>query len=296
MMKHDSPENYNIKTRIGPLLFDIVLDDTFRLANAPSLFNRHNHSVYEIHFVIEGKGKLVMDRLEVELQPHYCYVIPPGIYHAVIPDKGSQLRKFTIRFTYTELNEHELFFPANEVEALKSALAEVSYFCMEDTGENYRLLTDINQELENRPIGYYTKLQSCFNQLFVNLIRAAAPGTQSAYTIPRRIAYDKRGMIIDAFFDQYRSGLTIEDLASELRLSPRQTNRILQKMYNTTFRQKLTDIRMEEGKDRLKNSTDSVTSIAAQLGFASYSLFSSTFKEQTGLTPQAYRKQKRSEF
>lgn len=264
-----APENYNIKTRIGSLLFDIHLDNTFRLANPPSRFNKHHHSMYEIHFITEGSGSLVFDNEAIELRPTYYYVIPPGIYHAIVPDRQNTLRKYTIRFQYMELNEHEQHFPANEVETIKKMLASTLLLSSQDKSDNVRLLQEINSEVEHQSLGYYTKLQSLINLLLINMFRASAPTPMPVYRIPHRIGDDKHSLVIDEYFDHYRSGLTLHDLAAKLRLSTRQTNRILQKMYHATFRQKLTDIRIEEGKELLKNSKDTITFIADQLGFSS---------------------------
>lgn len=227
---------------------------------------------------------------KVELLPNHYYLIPPGIYHTITQDSKSTLCKYTIRFEYTELNEHDLYFPANEVEAIKIALSNMHRFSVAEMGENLSLLQKINDELEQRSLGYYTKLQSYFNQILITVMRTTSPDTHMSYNIPRRLGHDKRSQIIESFFDRYSSELTLEDLAAQLRLSQRQTNRILQKMYNRSFRQILIDIRIEESKARLKDTEDSIMLIAEQLGFTSYPLFQAMFKQKTGLTPQAYRK------
>ena len=289
-MLRASPENYNIKTRIGPILFDIYLDDSFLSAQAPSRSNRHNHANFELHFIVEGGGLLMMNGEEIRLQPGHYYVIPPGVYHAILTDPAIRLSKYTFRFDYTELNDYDTYFPANEVERLKTALTGIGYFYERDQAGNICILHDVIHELSMQSLGYYAKLQSCFNQVLVNVIRSTASGTQPPYRIPSRLGEDNRSLIIDAFFDQYRSDLTLEQLAGQLQLSPRQTRRILSKLYGTTFMEKLEDIRIEEAKDRLKHSKDSILMISEKLGFTSQERFCTLFKQKTGETPQSYRK------
>ena len=44
---------------------------------------RHCHDFYEILYVIDGKGKLVIEGREYPLFPHTLVVIPPLEYHYV---------------------------------------------------------------------------------------------------------------------------------------------------------------------------------------------------------------------
>ncbi|WP_164821359.1 helix-turn-helix transcriptional regulator [Paenibacillus koleovorans] len=288
-MHQESPETYNIRTRIGRLRFDIYLDDSFRATTAPRFFNQHNHSNFEVHFIVEGCGRLLLEQEEIELQSGHFYVIPPGVYHSIVLDRQRLLSKYTIRFDWVEEHDYDDSFPASEEVSLKSALSQIGFFYAPDTGSN-ELLDRINREIEQPALGYYSNLQSYFNQIMIQLLRAGAPTIRSGYQLPRRVPDDSRSLVIDAFFDRYESELTLEELATELHLSARQTSRILKQMYNTTFQQKLHDTRVEEGKKRLRTTDHTITAISDQLGFASPALFCSIFKKKIGQSPQAYRK------
>ncbi|MBO9610726.1 MAG: AraC family ligand binding domain-containing protein, partial [Paenibacillaceae bacterium] len=266
-MLRDSPETYNFKTRVGPLLFDVFLDDTFSLGTAPKRFNPHNHASFEAHFIIGGTGRLALYREEIPLQPGTCHVIPPGVYHAVVSERADPLRKYTLRFNYTELGDYDLYFPANEVASLKAALSRIGYFAVADREGDCRSLGEINEELERKSLGYYAKIQSILNRVLIHLLRAGAGTAESlpVYGVPRRLGNDSHASIIEEFFDHYDSNLSLADLAAQLGLSPRQTNRILQQRYRASFRQKLADIRMEDAKDRLQRTDATVAQIAEQL-------------------------------
>jgi AraC-like DNA-binding protein len=51
-----------------------------------------------------------------------------------------------------------------------------------------------------------------------------------------------------------------------------------------------TDIKIEAAKKMLEGSATSVEQIATLLGFANSAYFCRTFKKETGLTPNEYRK------
>lgn len=293
-MRQDSPEFYNIKTRIGTLLFDFSLDETFCSARAPLLSNRHNHAAHEVHFIVAGTGKLLLDRKEIALLPGHFYFIPAGKYHAIRSDGQEPLRKYTIRLHNAESPESpesDWFYPAGEVESIKQALSGISFFCaVDEDANNIRLLEQVNRELEARQVGYYGKLQSLLNLVLIHVIRAYEPEPrQFHYRIPRRSGSDRRSLVIEQYFDRFRAELSLQGLATELQLSTRQTNRILRKMYHTSFRQKLTDIRMEESIDLLKRRDIPIEHIAERLGYSAPGRFSAEFKTTYGCTPSAYR-------
>ena len=87
------------------------------------------------------------------------------------------------------------------------------------------------------------------------------------------------------------SGAGEEVLARELNLSRRQLDRIIQKQYGMSFRQKRSQIRFALACDLLRNSKDSIAKISEELGYSTPSNFTSFFKEMHGMTPGEYREQ-----
>ncbi|MDF2647145.1 MAG: hypothetical protein K0Q73_2950 [Paenibacillus sp.] len=86
------------------------------------------------------------------------------------------------------------------------------------------------------------------------LVRLIRPENEivEAFAFPNKINDELRTRIIDGFFNNYRENLKIEMLAVQLNLSAKQVNRTLQQYYNTTFKQKLLDTRVEVAKELLR--------------------------------------------
>jgi transcriptional regulator GlxA family with amidase domain len=78
-------------------------------------------------------------------------------------------------------------------------------------------------------------------------------------------------------------------LATTLNLSTKQTNRLLKKHFNTSFKHKLMDTRVEVAKDLLRRSKLSIERIAGDIGYASTQYFCYLFQQKTGMTPSEYR-------
>lgn len=88
-----------------------------------------------------------------------------------------------------------------------------------------------------------------------------------------------------------KMGLTIEGLASELRLPARYLSELLNKHSNSNFFGYINALRIEEARRRLTSHNDHpVLQIAFDCGFSSKSTFNAVFKDMVGETPTSFRK------
>lgn len=282
-------ENLNLKTRIGTLLFDILLDSGFGNINDSRPSEKHNHSSYEIHFIFKGKGVLCIDNTEIDLYPGSYFVIGPGIYHSIRQNVQNPIQRYYMKFDYMTVKNTDSFFPASEVENIIEVLSNIRFAYLNDELNSIRLIQDIHHELEMKTIGFYSKIQCLFTQIIINLLRSIS-FSERKYALPQKVKDEQRSCMIESFFDDYQSNLTVEQLASLLNLSSRQANRVMKRLYGTSFKQKLLDIRIEVAKDLLKNTTDPIELISEKVGYSLEKNFCMVFKRKIGLTPQRYRK------
>lgn len=80
-------------------------------------------------------------------------------------------------------------------------------------------------------------------------------------------------------------GLTVDELASAVNVSPTQLRRVFHLARGTTPKRALSEWRVTEAKRLLKGGTLNVTQVAAMVGFSSVQHFSFVFKEFTGRPP-----------
>lgn len=86
-------------------------------------------------------------------------------------------------------------------------------------------------------------------------------------------------------------GLTIKDLADKLRTNRTYLSGYINSTYKTTFRNWITDMRMEYAKQRMaSNPEQKLVEIAEASGFMSLSHFMRTFKEKEGCSPAKWKK------
>ena len=105
---------------------------------------------------------------------------------------------------------------------------------------------------------------------------------------------DFRTQIIQVFFvKNYTFDITLGDLAAILKLSEKQTGRLVKKACGTDFQSYLTELRLKNAKRLLKETDDELQKIAEDIGYKSYNGFYLAFKKGFGMTPIVYRKKHR---
>ena len=82
---------------------------------------------------------------------------------------------------------------------------------------------------------------------------------------------------------------TLDDLAAVTGGSPEYAGRLFKKLTGITFSNYLTRCRIELACVRLKNTSASVSEIAAELGYYDIAYFDKCFKKIIGIAPSRYR-------
>lgn len=88
----------------------------------------------------------------------------------------------------------------------------------------------------------------------------------------------------------YRDFGTLESFSAQLAIPEHQVSRVINAHYGMSFSDFINEHRIAEAKQRLASETTPITSIAMEVGFGSIASFNRVFKESTGMTPTAYRK------
>ena len=69
------------------------------------------------------------------------------------------------------------------------------------------------------------------------------------------------------------------------------SNRVFKDAYGLSIKDYLTDLRMQKAQLLLRDEANTISEVAAQVGFDNFSYFSTQFKKYTGLTPNEWKRQ-----
>jgi len=112
-----------------------------------------------------------------------------------------------------------------------------------------------------------------------------------------RLLLDQLNQIMDQGEAWRREGLTIGALADEMKVPEHRLRRLINDQLGArNFAAFVNARRIDAAKQRLREQqSDSVSTIAFDLGFASLGPFNRAFKEETGLTPSEWRRRELGE-
>ena len=88
----------------------------------------------------------------------------------------------------------------------------------------------------------------------------------------------------------YAMPITLEDVASQINLTPTYLSRKFRKVTGTTFKEYVNYIRIRQASQMLLTTDDSVTKIAVNCGFNSSNYFKDCFRRINGVSPRTFRK------
>lgn len=284
-------ESLNLTASIGDLRLELLLDASFGPAPFHVWLRNHNHYAFEVHCLLSGRGSFIVDTDEIPVQSGDVLIIGPEVYHRFTEDLRHPIRRYILQFNYTWAratgSDRRSLDP--ETHDIAATLEAIRHYRFQDDGTIAGLLHGLKKELDTASLGRYSCIQSLFVLLILHLVRSVKPQTYP-YQLPSKQKDDRRTRIIDSFFHDCQPIGSLEELAAQLNLSPRQTNRVLNKYYNTSFKQKLFETRLEIAKDLLIKSDKTVLQIAEEVGYSGANNFHDLFVKKTGVTPAQFRK------
>lgn len=245
----------------------------------------HGSGCYEIHYIPFGYGDLTAEGSLFHIVPNTLFVTGPHVEHAQAPEPEEPMEEYCVYLKIRDTaSRHKTSSPVME------SFLSMPFWFGADTQGIHGLMRQLFQELERRPIGYLTQAKLLLSQLLIYTVRNYK-NARPAYPAPAPDGSANPGSVIieEYFLYEYRS-LSLEELACRLRLSPRQTQRLLLSYYGKSFQQKKAEAKMSAAAILLADKSKSITSIAEELGYSSPEHFSSAFRSYYGTCPREYRK------
>lgn len=96
--------------------------------------------------------------------------------------------------------------------------------------------------------------------------------------------------ILEEINNNYNSDRAVEDYARQVHLSPSYFAHIFKQTTGFSPIQYKSILRINNAKNLLLTTTESIENISYELGYTNIAMFSKKFKEVTGISPSAYRK------
>ena len=93
--------------------------------------------------------------------------------------------------------------------------------------------------------------------------------------------------------EDYGHELSLDDIARRVASSRRQLQRAFAEIGRTTFREYLTNVRMDEAARMLEQRDLTIREVAHRVGYRQPAQFAKAFRRRHGAAPSAYRAEQR---
>lgn len=249
-------------------------------------FERHTHQMFELIYVVKGRGRYVVEGAEYPLLPGTVLLLRPYEYHYVCPEKNLPYERYVIHFDEEIAFESDstlacfrddrfgagVYFPGESVDG-----AVLRAFESLDAIERFA-----EDETHLLPSGT-VMVRTVVTQILL-LLGAARPEEPVA---PRK---DLLFGVIGYINGHLNENLTLDELSKRFFVSKYHLCRAFRQHTGTTFLSYLTTKRIAAAQQMIKEGIP-VTEIAYRVGFRDYSSFYRAFRKQTGSSPAWERRE-----
>ncbi|HOJ12141.1 MAG TPA: AraC family transcriptional regulator [Clostridiales bacterium] len=262
----------------------------------------HRHEFMQINYVCQGKGGHYINKQEFKIIKGDIFVIPPYIPHTIKTDEDSNIQIFEFEFVPEFVNQDfesianiESFFDFAYIEPFLVSESQVKprlNLVGKIQNEVENILTEVLSEYNEKKPGYLLVIKSLLLKLLVMVGREFTRDLENSES---RTAFDRhRDSIFGAikYIDEhFAEDLNVEEVAKKFMLSQSYFSYLFKSITSKTFTEYVNDIRISKAMELLKDSDKRVLEICYEVGFNNVNHFNRLFRQQTGISPLAYRKQ-----
>lgn len=221
------------------------------------------------HFYINGNeqivtaGHMVLYKPKEEQKYDYYAVDKPEVYW--VHFTGSNVKNI-LRHYDIPINEHV-------------------FYC--GTPATYTMLfKQMIQEFQTCRVGYEELLEMCLRELLLVVQRTRL---EKPAIVPTHVQEEMEAAR-QYFHEHYNEQINIEEFAQSMHSSISLFMRNFKKVFNTSPKQYILNLRMNNAQNLLETTDYSVAEIAAIVGYDNPLYFSRLFHKQKGQPPKDYRK------
>ncbi|OAS15086.1 AraC family transcriptional regulator [Paenibacillus oryzisoli] len=271
--------------------FSIYVNKVYEHFDLPE----HVHDFYEISYVWEGIGFHYIGDQTIRVSKGDLFFIPIGISHIFRPSSPHANKPLRIgncifdaslfHFLTSILPDHYHMYRFNDLVSHGGQWLQIR----EHSGEFEQVMSSLFVEFQQKRTGYETMMCGLLLQLLIVMERAIE--RKEAPTSPNQNRMDA---VLRSIRSRLGDKITLASLAKEVGIGTRQLQRMITAHSGESFSELLAHERINHSCHLLAdpfNRELSITDIAAAVGIHDPKRFYRVFKESTGVTPAAYRRQ-----
>ncbi len=241
----------------------------------------HRQNVFEITYVVSGKGTVVTDGRAFPIEENSVFINIPGQMHAILADRGAPLQYCYLGFGFlgsykVDLGLESFYRSWNGSQAFsEKRLLPLFWRALEELRLN-------NDGCKTMVAGYVEQIVMQAYRSYEEQAGLRPPAVEC------RVG--DASFAVKQYADRYfRDVEDIRDLAADLGYSYTYLAHVFKEKTGMTIGDYIFSKKIEEAKWLLCTGRISVSQIAARLQYHSVQSFSNSFKKAVGVSPAEYR-------
>lgn len=242
----------------------------------------HWHDHYEIEYIKSGHGRQIFNGVEYEILPGMLHLLTPTDFHEWIVDEDVEVIKINFReedvtpFILSTLiglygntalrfqgKEKEIFDGLFEISLLHTVLFKDSDYCA----------MMLKRLLECIILNIIEHLKNSYDSKEISL-------KKTTDNIQRVTMY---------IHQHFKEPLELKTIAEVVHYSPQYLSKIFHQMMGVTFKEYITNLRMNYASALIINTDMSISDICVEAGFGTRRNFTKEFKRIYFYSPTEYR-------
>lgn len=245
---------------------------------------------YEIDYNVSGGRIMILDGKHYEIKPNSVVFKYPG--QVVQSTENFDMYTLTLRLSGNKQPQKNIRKIDGEIQSTErsdffsSLMPCFSPMHYSEIANDYITIIKTYSIPEQSNV-CRDALDHMLHMLFADAItERQAKRSNSSFNVEAAIGYMEK--------NYQNSKLSLSDIAKAVNMSESYFVRLFKQETTSTPKTYLNNIRMRQAKWYVTYTTDSISTISYLCGFDNPQYFISKFKAKYGMTPQAYRKKKKS--
>lgn len=238
----------------------------------------HLHKEMEVLLVLEGEAQLHIDGASYTVSKGNLVILAPYTLHRYTLFADQDFKHYCLCFDLDVLYDKQLKNNIENHSVLPPRIIQDGTRCAEFIKQTFIALHGKKPGWDLCVIGNLS--------LFFSVLKADGYLQENDHPVSQSL-YLK---IFNYISQNFKKDITSSELAGELGFHQSYFCRLFRKGFGESFQNYLCAYRIEKSKYMLRQSELSVSQIASDVGFSSFSYYSKKFKAYNGITPSEYRK------
>ena len=239
-----------------------------------SYFPLHIHDSHELFCLVKGDVGYIVEGRRYKLYPGTLLLMRSSESHKLIVNSPSEYERYVINFTTDFLLQNGF-----DMTIMTPLFAR-------ELGQKNRYSPKDFQNFT--PVSFFEKLES---EAAVISPKCAALSNISALLSSLNIAFLKKsnkdtdeGRIIAYVNENLTADITLDEIASQVHLSPSQLSRVFKRLSGTSVHEYILTKRLILFHEKIKSGLGAIEA-SAECGFRDYSAFYRLYKKRFGTSP-----------